>query len=767
MGKEKLRELIIPIKTHWDSSPHLFDDSDKDFHIKRFDRSTILDFIERRTEGALLIAGKRGVGKTSILTSAINEASRYLESIQVTLLPVFVNAANFEIFGPVTNNRNGSIDSLNLDDLTLKRTIIENLVRRLYQITSRFDVKEKIIKPPGEPSVKKELPEPRKLKSRISINKLIIPFSKLIKKFLPKSGHATHDNMSSYEISRVEDQDILAEDPFTNLEDLANTLAVETGISRLFRRAVAKEATSTMKRERGEVFEKIRERESVLEARTSERFILVAASVVAGAILGFHPIFEPAWNNLYSILIAVIPALSLSVYFKFKNTSSSKMDDARMASTFYRYDYDLSNLESELDSKLRKLHQMKCKVVFVIDELDKTSPDGATKVIRLLKTLFNNGHAIFVLITGPEFYNEITKDPHKRQTEYTLFSQTIFLQRALFDEVRKFVEQISNLDPQNNQNAVKFLFEFDDVRDNSTIEDYFSNNSPMNEDLIAIKKAKINKRGESLVISYKKASGSADETKYDVTLSRTYSEIKVLTISDEMGKIISFEFGILKVGAKNYVYCKGKNFTDFEHFVCYLSRSDFFDLYKVLKDYMNYENRALKLRIEINDEVKTRANLQRVLEAVYLRKRLRSPSNWPTNDLLLDKMYEFITGMVEYHKTFRYIELVKDPFLVNHHSQLNTRQDVTSLTKNFDILGLSNEFLNIMGDVFDDLVNYLLRLGFLISTSQPNTFEISGLLLNIDKYVNTREEKEFMDQYFILGYILMLYAKLDDAYGRI
>ena len=49
-------------------------------HVTRkIERELLIDFIRRKNEGALLICGKRGVGKTSVVFSAIQEAKRLEE----------------------------------------------------------------------------------------------------------------------------------------------------------------------------------------------------------------------------------------------------------------------------------------------------------------------------------------------------------------------------------------------------------------------------------------------------------------------------------------------------------------------------------------------------------------------------------------------------------------------------------------------------------------------------------------------------------------
>jgi len=86
----------IYIKREWDYSPHIDDRDHVHCHITRKkEQNVIIDFLWRKEEGALLISGKRGVGKTSTVFSAVGEAIKILGKDKV--LPILINAPNFEI----------------------------------------------------------------------------------------------------------------------------------------------------------------------------------------------------------------------------------------------------------------------------------------------------------------------------------------------------------------------------------------------------------------------------------------------------------------------------------------------------------------------------------------------------------------------------------------------------------------------------------------------------------------------------------------------
>lgn len=98
LEQEKDTQLYIYIKREWDYAPHIRKEVEKYYHIPRDERTLLVDFLHRREEGALLISGKRGVGKSSFVFSAIHEAIDKLNAEKgIIALPVLVNAPSFEI----------------------------------------------------------------------------------------------------------------------------------------------------------------------------------------------------------------------------------------------------------------------------------------------------------------------------------------------------------------------------------------------------------------------------------------------------------------------------------------------------------------------------------------------------------------------------------------------------------------------------------------------------------------------------------------------
>ncbi len=153
--------MDISLYQNWDYAPHIQEEEVAHRLIPRAEKSLLVDFLERRAEGALLMSGKRGVGKTSAIFDAIHEVITSLKSKKTYVLPVLVNAPNFEIWkGKLTSGDNSEAKrddeskeliregktqrntSKPTDLIEFKRVVLQNLVRRLYQLTSNLIIIE-------------------------------------------------------------------------------------------------------------------------------------------------------------------------------------------------------------------------------------------------------------------------------------------------------------------------------------------------------------------------------------------------------------------------------------------------------------------------------------------------------------------------------------------------------------------------------------------------------------------------------------------------
>lgn len=87
----------IPLRADWDRQPRLGDG--RGHHVARagVDRA-LADFIERRAEGALLVVGHRGSGKTSSVIAAANRAAGQ-KGHGRTVVPIMITATSMDMEG--------------------------------------------------------------------------------------------------------------------------------------------------------------------------------------------------------------------------------------------------------------------------------------------------------------------------------------------------------------------------------------------------------------------------------------------------------------------------------------------------------------------------------------------------------------------------------------------------------------------------------------------------------------------------------------------
>lgn len=89
----------VTLRRDWDYRPRLGDP--RGHHaIRREEQAAVADFVERRDEGSLLVVGRRGSGKTSMVIAAVNEAARRRPQGK-TILPILVRATSIEPDGAI------------------------------------------------------------------------------------------------------------------------------------------------------------------------------------------------------------------------------------------------------------------------------------------------------------------------------------------------------------------------------------------------------------------------------------------------------------------------------------------------------------------------------------------------------------------------------------------------------------------------------------------------------------------------------------------
>lgn len=362
----------IPIKTDWDAQPHI--NEKKGHHvIRKNEQELLVDFISRRSEGSLLVSGKRGVGKSSSVFSSIQQAKEKIKEREI-LIPVLVIAPHFEI-----NDGHQPIPPNEFENF--KKLIFQTLIRRLYK--------------PGS----SELKEHKELQS---------------------------------------------------------------SIEKLYTKAVAKEVIKEIKNT-----ELTSDSSSIVQSSTlnighsSIGKLLIFA--LGGGIFSVLPLYSQLGfvQYLISLGIGVIPTIVYS--FQKSITKTTQMSKEYHAQDYYKHDYSISNIQSDLEETLRNLSDSKYKVVFIIDELDKMSPVNVMSVVTSLKSLVTHGYAIFIFVTGTEFFDSLEEGRQNRSPAYTLFTHRVFLQRPLFHEMEQFIDGILDGE-QSVVNMTKATREYKDFR---------------------------------------------------------------------------------------------------------------------------------------------------------------------------------------------------------------------------------------------------------------------------------------------------------------
>ena len=83
-----------------------------------------------------------------------------------------------------------------------------------------------------------------------------------------------------------------------------------------------------------------------------------------------------------------------------------------------------------------------------------------------------------------------------------------------------------------------------------------------------------------------------------------------------------------------------------KNYLCYMSGTNFFRLYSQIRDVVSNKGDKQCLDIHLVNSQITKANLQQCIEWIYSRKQRHSPSQWQTNDQILDALYDF-TAILE------------------------------------------------------------------------------------------------------------------------
>lgn len=445
---------LIPLKKDWDAQPHITEK--KGYHVVRSNEQKLLvDFIGRRSEGSLLVSGKRGVGKSSAIFSAIQKAIK--NKNKETIIPVLVIAPNFDVY---EDDKPLSSEEI----IKFKKLILQTLIRRLYS-----------------------------------------PASKTIK-----------------------------------------NKSLKNNISELYKKAVAKEVTEEIRNTELQ-FESTRTQQTSNFLFSPKIFGLLLTAVVGAGLFALFPIESlGAIQNVIALLAATTPTLSYSLYKSRQKIQG--MEKKKQAINYYKYDYNISNIQSDLEQILKELLDKKLKIVFVIDELDKMAHSKVLFVVRSLKSLITNGYAIYIFVTGIEFFEQLEKSSEARAPEYTFFTHRVFLQRPLFNEMENYIDGILLLDKKKLEeiksdseyndfkNYVCFLSQIDFFDLNQVlrdhIEDYDAGGSPLLNIKMSNEQTTLARLQKAMgqIYSSKAYSRPSDWKKNDSLLETLYGFLDNLTL---------------------------------------------------------------------------------------------------------------------------------------------------------------------------------------------------------------------------------------------
>ena len=303
----------VTLRQDWDYQPRL--GRARGHHAsRREEQEAIVDFVARRDEGSLLVVGRRGSGKTSLVVAAVNEAARGMPPGK-TLVPVPVKATSTETSGPAD-----------------KKQLLVSLIR----------------------SLQREAPAGRRARS------------------LRKGVGRLHENATATKKTKVR----------YNLKTLSVSLNY--------------------------------------------------GMIPSYALVVFLSAFGGDWLGQYwwvPLALATAPAIVLA----------SRWGTRERLAVSSRHDYGFADIQREFEQVLQDCSATH-KIVFVLDEFDKVEEKQTVAgIMAPMKMLINQGGALYILITSPDKIGGLER---RQDANYTVFSETLFVKRSLFDEMESFIDSI-------------------------------------------------------------------------------------------------------------------------------------------------------------------------------------------------------------------------------------------------------------------------------------------------------------------------------------
>ena len=172
----------------------------------------------------------------------------------------------------------------------------------------------------------------------------------------------------------------------------------------------------------------------------------------------------------------------------------------------------------------------------------------------------------------------------------------------------------------------------------------------------------------------------------------------------------------------------GIEYKNFRNYLCYKSRTDFFELQRIIRDHIKKESSESypTINTTMEDYQLTKANLQKSIGWIYERKKRNAQSEQQINDKMIDALYETIEKMEE------------------HKSERVSIQNKTIIFSSGEKISSYSEHQML---AVSDLFSLLQKQGYLARYSEED-YQIVGALLEFNaKGIFVSEEKTFKAAY--------------------
>lgn len=111
------------------------------------------------------------------------------------------------------------------------------------------------------------------------------------------------------------------------------------------------------------------------------------------------------------------------------------------------------------------------------------------------------------------------------------------------------------------------------------------------------------------------------------------------------------------------VFNKDQRYKDFKNYLCFRAKSDFFDLYSVIRDFIidfdkEYHPQITLPELSTNELMESR--LQKAMGQIYDLYKSEMPSRWHENEILLSKFYSFLDNLLQKMVNAKLEDIFKD-----------------------------------------------------------------------------------------------------------